>query len=86
MVVPTDIQFSFVAAAVFTDLGRRCILAECQKSPECSHVAYGKFRLRAFIFPIIFLGPAAIVSLLAWPGWETQYWSARAWWCACSLQ
>jgi len=78
MVVPTNLQFSFVAAAVFTDLGRRYILAEHQKSPECSRVAYCKFRLRALIFPIIFLGPAAMVSLLAWPAWETQYWSARA--------
>ena len=77
MVVPTDIQFSFVAAAIFTDLGRSYILVEHQKSPECSRVAYGKFRLRALIFPILFLIPAAIISLLAWPGWESQYWSLR---------
>ncbi len=78
MVVPTDIQFSFMAAAVFADLGRKYILAEHQKSPECSHAAYCKFRLRALIFPILFLGPAAMVFLLAWPGWEAQYWSTRA--------
>jgi hypothetical protein len=77
MVVPTDVQLSFVAAAVFTDLGRRYILAEHQKSPECSHAAYYKFRLRALLFPTLFVGPAAMTFMLAWPGWETQYWSAR---------
>lgn len=77
MVVPTDAQIAFVAAAVFTDLGRRYILAEHQKSPECSHAAYCKFRLRALIFPTLFVGPAAMTFMLAWPGWETQYWSTR---------
>lgn len=75
MVIPTDIQFSFVAAAIFTDLGKRYILFEHKKSPECSRVAYSKFRLRALIFPILFVIPAAIIFLLAWPGWESQYWS-----------
>ena len=78
MVVPTDIQFSFVAAAALADLGRRYILTEHQKSPERSRLAYCKYRLRALIFPIIFLVPAAMVSLLAWPAWETQYWNIRA--------
>lgn len=32
MVVTTDVQVAFVVAAVFTDLGRRYILAEHQKS------------------------------------------------------
>jgi len=65
MVVPTDIQFSFIAAAALADLGKRYILAEHQKSPEHSRLAYCKYRLRALIFAIIFLVPAAMVSLLA---------------------
>ncbi len=77
MVVPTDVQLSFVAGAVFTDLGRRYILAEHLKSPESSHAAYCKFRLRALLFPTLFVGPAAMTFMLAWPAWETQYWAAR---------
>ncbi len=77
MVVPTDVQLTFVAAAVFTDLGGRYILAEHRKSSERSHAAYCKFRLRALLFPTLFLGPAAMTFMLAWPAWETQYWAAR---------
>ena len=78
MVVPTDIQFSFIAAAALADLGAKYIETEEKKSPEKSRLAYCKYRLRALIFPIIFLVPAAMISLLAWPSWETQYWSIHA--------
>lgn len=77
VVVTTDVQIAFVATAVFTDLGRRYILTEHRKSAECSHAAYCKFRLRALLFPTLFLGPAAMVFMQAWPAWETQYWTAR---------
>ena len=77
MVVPTDVQITFVVATIFTDLGKRYILAEHEKSPELSYAAYAKFRLRALLFPTLFVGPAAMTFMLAWPAWETQYWSVR---------
>ena len=77
MVVPTDVQLTFVAAAVFADFGGKYILAEHQKSPEHSRLAYCKYRLRALLFPTLFVGPVALTFMLAWPAWETQYWSLR---------
>lgn len=78
MVIPTDMQFSFIAAAALTDIGAKYIQSEHKKSPERLRLAYCKYRLRALIFPIIFLVPVVVISLLAWPAWESQYWTVRA--------
>lgn len=78
MVVPTDVQFSFIAAAFFADVGSNYILGEYRESPERFRAAKSRYQLRALLFPTLFVAPAAMTFMLAWPGWETQYWAERA--------
>ncbi|MHC4252183.1 MAG: hypothetical protein ACYS9X_23945 [Planctomycetota bacterium] len=44
MVIPTDVQVSFVMAAIFTDLGRQHVLAEHKASPERAKIAFDHVR------------------------------------------
>lgn len=77
MVVPTDIQVSFITGAFLADLGAPVIAAASRESRERLGVLYGQYQLRALAYPALFVGPAATVFMLGWPAWETQYWSAR---------
>jgi hypothetical protein len=77
MVVPTDIQVSFIAGAFLADFGAPLIEAASRESRERLGALYGQYRLRALAYPALFVGPAATVFMLGWPAWETQYWSAR---------
>ena len=75
MVIPTDIQVAFCAAAFFADVGAQCIEAARKHSEERLAALYGRFRLRALAYASVFVGSAATVFVLGWPGWEAQYWS-----------
>lgn len=77
MVVPTDVQASFIAAAFFADVGASSIEAAWKESPERLERAYQRFRFRAVSYPAAFVGPSATLFLLSWPAWESQYWSPR---------
>jgi len=77
MVVPTDIQVSFITGAFLADLGAPVIAAAARESHERLDALYDRYRLRALAYPALFVGPAATVFMLGWPAWETQYWSAR---------
>jgi hypothetical protein len=77
MVIPTDVQVSFLAAAFFADLGADVIEAAAKHSTAEGEVLYSKYRIRALAYPALFVGPSATVFLLGWPAWESQYWSAR---------
>ncbi|MHC5056083.1 MAG: hypothetical protein ACYTKD_15365 [Planctomycetota bacterium] len=74
MVIPTDIQVSFVMAAIFADLGRQHILAEHKASPERARIAFGYVRTWGLLNAGLFLGPTIIVFFSGWPAWESQYW------------
>lgn len=76
MVIPTDIQVSFVMASFFVDMGRRQIEAESRISPERSRLVYNQFRKWALLNVALFLAPTIVVFFNAWPAWETQYWSS----------
>lgn len=77
MVVPTDVQATFVAAAFFADVGAPSIEAALQGAPERLEGLYRHFRFRAVAYPSLFVGPSATMFLLGWPAWESQYWSSR---------
>ena len=77
MVIPTDVQVSFLAAAFFADLGADAIDAAAKRSTAEREALYSQFRFRALAYPALFVGPSATVFLLGWPAWESQYWSAR---------
>jgi hypothetical protein len=77
MVIPTDVQVSFLAAAIFTDIGADAIEAAAKRSTAEREVLYSQYRFRALAYPALFVGPSATVFLLGWPAWESQYWSAR---------
>jgi hypothetical protein len=77
MVVPTDIQVSFITGALLADLGAPVIEAAARESRERLATLYGGYQLRALAYPAVFVGPAATVFMLGWPAWETQYWSGR---------
>jgi hypothetical protein len=77
MVVPTDIQVSFIAGAFLADFGAPVIEAASRESRERLGSLHGQYQLRALAYPALFVGPAATVFMLGWPAWETQYWSAR---------
>lgn len=77
MVVPTDIQVSFIAGAFLADLGAPVIEVAARESRERLGALYRRYQLRALAYAALFVGPAATVFMLGWPAWETQYWSAR---------
>ena len=74
MVIPTDIQASFVMAALFADMGRTYILAESRASPARSQLAYHFVRKWALLNVGVFLALTIVVFYCAWPAWEVQYW------------
>ncbi|UCE19730.1 MAG: hypothetical protein JSV84_05130 [Gemmatimonadota bacterium] len=76
MVVPTDVQVAFVVGAFFADIGAKLIDAAEGHSVEYLRALYARFRFRALAYPSVFVAPAATTFMLAWPVWETQYWSA----------
>lgn len=78
MVVPTDVQVAFIASCVFADWGRRIIQAEHVASAERSLLVRTRFRRMGTAYASLFLAPVVAVFFCAWPGWETQYWLARA--------
>ncbi len=75
MVVPTDIQITFCAAAFLADVGARSIEAARRHSEGRLAALYSRFRWRALAYASVVIGPTATVFFLAWPGWESQYWS-----------
>ena len=78
MVLPTDIQVSFIDGAFFVDMGRKYIESEHTISPERSKLAYCKFRNMSLKYTILCLLPVIAVFFSAWPGWESQYWTVHA--------
>lgn len=78
MVLTTDIQVAYIAGAFFVDMGRNYIEMEHKASPERSKLAGQRFRIMAILYASLILVPALIVSFLAWPAWESQYWTACA--------
>ncbi len=74
-VVPTDIQVTFCAAALLADVGARSIEAARKHSERRLTELYSRFRWRALAYASVVIGPSATVFFLAWPGWESQYWS-----------
>ncbi len=77
MVVPTDVQACFIAAAFFADVGASSIEAASKESAEQLERVYQRFRFRAVAYSSVFVGPSATLFLLGWPAWESQYWGAR---------
>lgn len=77
MIVPTDVQVCFMVGAFLADVGAPAIRAAHEVSPGRAHELYTRFRLRALAYASVFVGPAATMFFLAWPAWETQYWSSR---------
>ena len=71
MVIPTDVQVSFVMASMFADMGRRQI-------ESGSHQARGFVTLWGMLNPALFLGPTIVVFFSGWPAWEIQYWTSLA--------
>ena len=65
MVIPTDVQFAFCAAAFLADVGAECIEAARKHSEERLAVLYGRFRFRALAYASVFVGSAAIISVSA---------------------
>lgn len=76
MVVPTDVQVAFAVGACFADAGAKIIEAAQSHSKARLSALYCRYRLRAFIYAAVFVGPAATTFMLGWPAWETQYWSS----------
>jgi hypothetical protein len=72
-VVLTDIQIAFAAGALFADAGAPVILAAKNDSEASLCKVYCRFMLRSLIYAAVFIGPVATMSLLAYPGWESQY-------------
>jgi hypothetical protein len=72
-VVLTDIQIAFAAGALFADAGAPVILAAKEDSETSLCKVYCRYMLRALIYAAVFIGPVATMSLLAYPGWESQY-------------
>jgi len=75
MVIPTDVQVTFIVAAVLADLGAKQIYAAKAVSEERLTSLYGRYKFRAVSYPGLFLGPGATAFMLGWPAWESQYWS-----------
>jgi len=71
--VVTDIQFCFAMGACFADLGAAGITKATTAADFPQSDLYARYRSRALSYPCLFLGPAATMFMLAWPGWETQY-------------
>ncbi len=72
-VVLTDIQIAFAAGALFADAGAPIILAARRDSEASLCKVYCRYMLRALVYAAVFIGPVATASLLAYPGWESQY-------------
>jgi|PlaIllAssembly_1097288.scaffolds.fasta_scaffold441463_1 hypothetical protein len=72
-VVLTDIQIAFAAGALFADAGAPVILAAKAHSEASLCKVYCRYMLRSLIYAAVFIGPVATMSLLAYPGWESQY-------------
>ncbi len=75
-VVLTDIQIAFAAGALFADAGAPVILAARDDSEASLCKVYCRHMLRSLIYAAVFIGPVATMSLLAYPGWESQYLSS----------
>ncbi len=71
MVIPTDVQVSFLVAAFFADLGVDVIEAAAKRTTAEREVLYSQYRFRALAYPALFVGPSAAVFLLGWPAWES---------------
>lgn len=71
--VVTDIQVCFVAGAFFVDLAAPAIVASTSSSSFRQSPIYARLLRRVLMYPALFLGPAATLFMLAWPGWESQY-------------
>lgn len=78
MVLTTDIQVSYIAGAFFVDMARNYVEREHKASPERSQLAERRFRTMAVLYVSIFLAPTFIAFFLAWPAWESQYWTVYA--------
>jgi hypothetical protein len=74
--VVTDIQFCFAAGALFADLAAPAIVASTDRASFTQSPIYLRLQRRLLLYPALFLGPAATLFMLAWPGWESQYVSA----------
>jgi hypothetical protein len=72
-VVLTDIQIAFAAGALFADAGAPVIEAARKESEASLCKVYCRYMLRSLIYAAVFIGPVATMSLLAYPGWESQY-------------
>jgi hypothetical protein len=72
-VVLTDIQIAFAAGALFADAGAPVIQAAKTHSEASLCKVYCRYMLRSLIYAAVFIGPVATMSLLAYPGWESQY-------------
>jgi hypothetical protein len=72
-VVLTDIQIAFAAGALFADAGAPIIEAAKKESEASLCKVYCRYMLRSLIYAAVFIGPVATMSLLAYPGWESQY-------------
>ena len=77
MVLPTDIQFSFIAGAYFVDMARTYI-NEAQQSPTQAANVHLRFCLMGALYAAVFMIPDIAVSFSAYPAWESQYWMSAA--------
>jgi hypothetical protein len=71
--VVTDIQVCFALGAVCADLAAPAIRAGVSASSFVESPIYRRLRQRLLLYPALFLGPAATLFMLSWPGWESQY-------------
>jgi hypothetical protein len=76
--VQIDIPAAFVASQLMLDLGRDAIKAQAAAAPGRPTPLYYRFLTRALLFAGLVITPAGIYLLAGWPGWEQQYWTARA--------
>lgn len=71
--VVTDIQVCFALGAICADLAAPAIRANASAASFEQSPIYARLRQRLLLYPALFLGPAATLFMLSWPGWESQY-------------
>lgn len=71
--IVTDIQGCFAIGAFFADVAAPALAGATDVQSFAKSDLYARFRHRVLLYPALFLGPAATLFMLAWPGWESQY-------------